>query len=137
LGYDSVPYTSLENIVENNKDLYYNALRRTQLTLNTEPPDWQPWLRFFLHCLKTQKNNLTLKIDQEQSEQNSLSNETNLPILSLKVLELLKQHHRLTIAEMLELTQANRNTLKIRLRELVSDKRIQRHGKARATWYSL
>lgn len=35
-GYDYVPYASLENIVEENKDLYYKALRRTQTTLKTE-----------------------------------------------------------------------------------------------------
>ena len=33
-------------------------------------------------------------------------------MLSLKVLALLKQHHQLTIAELLELTQANRKYIK-------------------------
>jgi hypothetical protein len=44
---------------------------------------------------------------------------------------------RLTITEMVKHTGTNQNTLKVRLRELVSAGRIQRHGKARATWYSL
>lgn len=39
--------------------------------------------------------------------------------------------------EMVEQTGANQNTLKVRLRELVDAGRIQRHGKARATWYVL
>ena len=37
---------------------------------------------------------------------------------------------------MVKLTGANQNTLKLRLRELVSAELLQRHGKARATWYS-
>jgi DNA-binding HxlR family transcriptional regulator len=44
---------------------------------------------------------------------------------------------RLTIAQFASITGANRNTLKVRLRELVSEGRVRRHGKARATWYSL
>ena len=44
---------------------------------------------------------------------------------------------RLTIAQLAALTGANRNTLTVRLRELVSAGRVRRHGKARATWYSL
>jgi len=35
-----------------------------------------------------------------------------------------------------EHTGASQNTLKVRLRELVKAGRIQRHGKARATWYT-
>ena len=60
-----------------------------------------------------------------------------LPPLSIKIIELLKQHDRLTIAQIIELSGANQNTLKVRLRELVNAEHIYRHGKARATWYSL
>jgi len=54
-GYSYVPYASLESVVEDNKDLYYKALRRTQTTLKTDSPDWEPWLGFFLRCLKSRK----------------------------------------------------------------------------------
>lgn len=130
-GYVYVPYASLESVVEDNKDLYYKALRRTQTTLKADSPDWEPWLGFFLRCLKKQKANLAAKIEKEKA-----GDDTALPALSVQVLELLKQHDRLTIAELVEHTAANHNTLKVRLRELVSMGRIQRHGKARATWYS-
>jgi Fic family protein len=129
-GYRYVPYASLESVVEDNKDLYYKALRRTQTTIKTDTPDWEPWLGFFLRCLKKQKNNLAAKVEKE-----NVSGETNLPALSVQVLRLLEQHQRLTIAEIVEHTGANQNTLKVRLRELVETGRIQRHGKARATWY--
>lgn len=131
-GYEYVPYASLESIVEENKDLYYKALRRTQTTLNDDTSDWEPWLGFFLRCLKKQKANLSIKVEQEKT-----ASDSTLPLLSVQVLKLLAQHGRLTIAQMVEFTGANQNTLKVRLRELVNEGRIQRHGKARATWYSL
>lgn len=131
-GYVYVPYASLESVVEDNKDLYYKALRRTQTTLKTDTPDWEPWLGFFLRCLKKQKANLAAKIEKEKG-----GDDTTLPALSVQVLELLKNYERLTIAEMVEYTGANRNTLKVRLRELVVSGRIRRQGKARATWYSM
>lgn len=131
-GYVYVPYASLESVVEDNKDLYYKALRRTQTTLKTDDPDWEPWLGFFLRCLKKQKSNLAIKVQKEKA-----SDDTVLPALSMQVLALLKKHERLTISEIVEHTGANQNTLKVRLRELVNAGRIQRHGKARATWYVL
>jgi len=131
-GYDYVPYASLESVVEENKDLYYKALRRTQTTLKADTPDWEPWVGFFLRCLKKQKANLAVKVEQEKRV-----SDVNLPSLSVEVIALFKQYDRLTIAQIVELTGANQNTLKVRLRELVNSRRIQRHGKARATWYSL
>ena len=65
------------------------------------------------------------------------ADESKLPELSVKVLELLREHKRQTIAELVAATGANRNTLKVRLRELVDAKKIRRFGKARATWYSI
>ena len=133
-GYEYVPYSSLERIIEENKDLYYKALRlrRTQTTLKNDAPDWLPWLGFFLRCLKKQKDNLAVKIEQAKTV-----SDHSLPTQSVQVINLLAEHERLTIAQMVELTGANQNTLKVRLRELVNQERILRHGKARATWYSL
>ncbi len=131
-GYDYVPYASLESVVEENKDIYYKALRRTQTTLKQDSPDWEPWVGFFLRCLKKQKSNLANKIVQEQK-----LNHDELPLLSIEILEQLKQHKRLTISQIVKLSHANQNTIKVRLRELVNAELISRHGKARATWYSL
>ncbi len=41
-GYAYVPYSSLESLIEESKDSYYLALRRTQGTLDSVAPDWQP-----------------------------------------------------------------------------------------------
>lgn len=131
LGYDYVPYASLEHVIEDNKDLYYKALRRTQTTLKSDTPDWEPWLGFFLRCLKKQKSNLQLKVEEHKPQDAS-----ELPVLSVQILELFSEHERLTIKEIVEHTGANQNTLKLRLRELVNNGNLKRHGKARATWYS-
>ena len=133
-GYDYVPYASLESVIEENKDLYYKALRRTQTTLKGDKPDWEPWVGFFLRCLKKQKNNLAQQLD---SEQIASDDDAELPEISVKILALLRTHDRRNIVQITEATGANRNTIKLRLRELVSAGKIRRHGKARATWYTL
>ena len=53
-GYEYVPYSSLESVIEQSKDTYYQALRQTQQTIRTDAPDWQPWLIFFLQSLQQQ-----------------------------------------------------------------------------------
>jgi Fic family protein len=133
-GYAYVPYASLERVIEENKDLYYKALRRTQTTLNGDAPDWLPWVGFFLRCLKKQKDSLAVRLHHERTAQGS---EDELSDVSRQVLKALRAQERLTNAQLASITGANRNTLKVRLRELLSEGRIRRHGKARATWYSL
>lgn len=61
-GYAYVPYSSLESVIENNKESYYLALRQTQGTIRTDKPDWHPWLLFFLRALQQQKNRLSAKV---------------------------------------------------------------------------
>lgn len=70
-GYAYVPYASLERVIEDNKDLYYKALRRTQTTLKDTAPDWEPWIGFFLRCLKKQKDSLAVRLERERTAQDS------------------------------------------------------------------
>lgn len=133
-GYAYVPYASLERVIEENKDLYYKALRRTQTTLKGDVPDWEPWVGFFLRCLKKQKDSLAVRLDRERIAQGG---EDELSDVSRQVLKALREKERLTIVQLASSTGANRNTLKVRLRELVAEGRVRKHGKARATWYSL
>ena len=132
-GYVYAPYASLERVIEENKDLYYKALRRTQTTLNSDKADWEPWVGFFLRCLKKQKDSLAARLDQERQAQGS---DEALSVLAVQMLALFKTSERLTLAQMEDQLGANRNTLKVRLRELVAAGRLKRHGKARATWYT-
>lgn len=128
-GYLYMPYSSLESVVERNKESYYLALRRTQGSLKSEKTDFMPWLTFFLRALQKQKAHLQNKIEHEQH--------LYLPELSSQILQYIREHGRMTIGNLSDLTQANRNTLKKHLAELVKDQYILKYGKGRATWYTL
>ena len=130
-GYVYVPYSSLEAVIENSKEGYYLGLRQTQGTLRTDTPNRQPWMLFFLKALKQQKQRLEVKLEREKL----LSGQ--LPELSLKILELVKSRGRISISDVVVLTEANRNTIKKHLETLVDDKYLLRHGVGKATWYSL
>jgi Fic family protein len=132
-GYLYVPYASLERVIEENKDIYYKALRRTQTTLKGDKPDWEPWIGFFLRALKKQKDSLAIRLGEERQRQSA---DDQLPALSLAILSLFETRERLTPSQIEQELGANRNTLKVRLRELVAAGRLKRHGKARATWYA-
>jgi Fic family protein len=130
-GYSYVPYSSLESVIEDNKESYYIALRRTQKTMQGDRPDFGPWLIFFLRSLEKQKNVLEQKIVKERAMTMALLD------LSKQLIELLNVHGQLSIGQMVALTQANRNTIKKHLQELVRIKQIVRMGKGRATFYAL
>lgn len=130
-GYAYVPYSSLESIIEQNKEGYYLALRRTQTTIGSEAPDWHPWLLFFLRALQQQTTRLASKIEREKM----LS--SNLPDLSLRILDHVRQHGRVTVGDAIKLTGASRNTLKQQFQRLVERNHLARHGGGRTTWYTL
>jgi len=125
--YAYVPYTSLESVIEENKDIYYKSLRRTQTTLKGNDPDRSPWVGFFLRCLKKQKDNLVIRLDREKGQ----IDETDLPEISVQILGLFDTHDRLNLSKITELTGGNKNTIKVRLRELVSAGLITKYGRAR------
>lgn len=128
-GYTYVPYCSLESIIERNKDNYYLSLRKAQQTLKSDDSELDTWLVFFIRCLKTQKDKLAKKIEREKIM-------LNLPELSEQILSIVKEHGRSTIADIEAITRANRNTIKVRLRELVADDFLVKQGKGKGTWYT-
>lgn len=130
-GYSYVPYSSLESVVEANKEAYYLALRRTQSTIRTDEPDWQPWMLFFLRSLAEQVRRLEKKVDRERIVL------APLPALSLQIVEFVREHGRTTMAEAIVLTGASRNTLKQHFRDLVERKHLDQHGSGRGVWYAL
>lgn len=129
-SYAYVPYASLESVIEQTKENYYLALRRTQGTIRNDAPDWSPWVVYFLRALKQHKDRLQKKIERERIMADSL------PALSLEILELAREHGRVTISQAVMLTNANRNTVKKHIQSLVSANRLTRHGKGKGTWYS-
>jgi len=130
-GYGYVPYSSLESVIEANKDGYYLALRRTQRTLAEALPDWEPWLLFFLRALQRQKARLAEKIAGEKLMSAAV------PALAQAILDLARDQGRIGISDIIRTTGQHRSTIKLRLGELVRNEQLARHGKGRATWYTL
>lgn len=130
-GYAYVPYSSLESIIEQNKQGYYIALRQTQGTIRTDAPDWRPWVLFFLRSLSSQVKRLEEKVANEKLVL------ARLPELSLKIIELARQRGRISITEATDITGANRNTVKVHLRRLTEAGHLVRHGAGKAVWYVL
>lgn len=130
-GYAYVPYSSLEAVIEQSKESYYLSLRRTQGTLKKGKTDWEPWILFFLHALQQQKSRLQMKVEQEKILLGLL------PPLSLQILEITKSRGRMTISDIVTLTNANRNTVKKHLENLVKNKQLQKQGAGRSVYYTV
>jgi Fic family protein len=130
-GYAYVPYSSLESVIEQNKEAYYLALRQTQGTIRTDTPDWQPWILFFLRALQQQMRRLAEKVAREKMVLSAM------PELSGQIVDHARQHGRVTIGDMVLLTGANRNTLKEHFRQLVEKGHLVMHGGGRGSWYTV
>jgi Fic family protein len=130
-GYSYVPYSSLESIVEQSKEAYYLALRRTQGTIRSAEPNWEPWLDFFLRALRQQKVHLESKIERE------IFIFGDLPELSTQILTLARERGRVTIADAVKVTGQSRHTIKDHVKTLVNRGLLALHGAGRGAWYGL
>lgn len=128
-GYAYVPYSSLESVIENSKEGYYLALRKTQATIRSPEPDWQPWVLYILRALQQQKRRLEQKVERERLMLAAL------PELSLAILDIVRERGRVTIGEIGTITKANRNTVKKHLKALVDARHLSQHGTGKGTWY--
>ena len=130
-GYVYVPYSSLESVIEQSKDSYYLALRRTQKTTRSKRPDWRPWVMFFLRALQQQKRRLESRVEREKKILGQL------PELSLRIYELTKERGQVKVEDIIRATDAARGTVKDHLNHLIKDGHLVQHGKGKGTWYSL
>jgi len=130
-GYAYAPYSSLESVIEQSKEGYYLALRRTQGTIRTAAPDWTPWLEYFLSALQRQKLRLEKKMERERIMRAAL------PELSVLILELAREHGRVTVFEAARLSGVSRHTVKDHLKSLVEQGHLTLHGAGRGAWYDL
>ncbi|QEE43485.1 Fic family protein (plasmid) [Rhizobium sp. WL3] len=130
-GYAYVPYGSLESTIEQSKESYYISLRRTRGTIRSAEPDWNPWIEFFLRALHRQKTRLEKKMERERFIL------ADMPELSVTLLELAREHGRITVAEAARITDASRHTIKDHLKALVDQGHLVLHGAGRGAWYGL
>jgi Fic family protein len=128
-GYSFVSCSSLESVIEHNKEAYYLALRRTQTSLGNEEADWEPWILFFLRSMRTQVNRLREKIGSRVQKQAGLSP------LGEQLAAMLRRRGTLSVAEAVQATGANRHTLKDKFGELVEAGIAELHGKGRGSHY--
>ncbi len=128
-GYAYASWSSLESVIEQNKDAYYLALRRTQGTIRSDAPDWLPWMHFFVRALHQQMTRLRGKVERESRIADPL------PDLAAQILDQARHHGKVTMGDMLRLTGASRNTLKDHFRALVEKRLMVRRGAGRGSWY--
>lgn len=129
-GYTYIPYSSLENIIESNKQNYYLCLRMTQKTLASEDFQWKPWTQFFLETLNSQIKRLEKKLDHEKLL-------APIPKLSLRIIEYTQQHGRSTMKELEQELRISRNTIRWHLKELVENNKLKQQGRKKGTFYSI
>lgn len=129
-GYSYVPYSSLERVIEDNKEQYYLALRKAQSTLQTDNSTINAWILFFLASLRKQISVLESKIETEKLM-------TQLPPLSQDIIQIARQHGKITVRDVCSITGANRNTIKAHIKDLVKRGRLEMVGSGKGTWYKL
>ena len=129
-GYSYVPYSSLERVIEDNKDQYYLALRRAQSTLYTDNEKLNDWILFFLESIRKQVSVLESKIETEKVI-------AQLPPLSQEIVQIARQHGKVMIRDAQRIIGANRNTIKAHIAELVRKGQLKMVGKGKGTWYKL
>jgi len=137
-GYAYIPYSSVESIVERNKEGYYRALRKTQSTISTLTPNFEPWISFFLATLLKQKRHLEVKISKIKQTKN-LGKEERKPAVSLtkqKILSLFERQNCLTSSEIADSLNLNLETAKKAVKTLLLKNYIIKNGSTKGAWYS-
>jgi len=127
-GYLYVPYSSLERVIEENKDRYYLFLRRAQANLYTDNAQIGDWIIFFLQSLKKQVDVLAKKLEREKEL-------LATPKLTQDILVAAREQGRVTVRELQRLTGVSRNTIKAHLKSLVEKRLLTQEGKGKGTWY--
>ena len=119
-----------ERVIEHNKDAYYELLRRAQVTWSNDEPQLEDWVTFFVQCLVEQKNVLQHRLERERT----LAPQAPL---TAAILALVRERGRVTVRDVVALHGANRNTVKLHLKQLVAGGQLVLHGQARGAWYEL
>ncbi len=138
-GYAYASYTSLESVIEHNKEAYYLALRRTQTSFQKET-DWEPWILFFLRALRSQTQRLRDRLADSLVSVKTLNKPdlmAEVSPLAGRLFKLLEERQTLSVGEAAEVLGANRNTLKDKFAELTQNGFAELHGKGRGAHYRI
>lgn len=127
-GYAYMPYVSHEKFIEDNKNEYYIALRRSQRSFETESENIVAWLDFFLTILLKQSEMAIELLESEQVEKLLSKKQLNVWNYLLGVAEA-------TPSEIAEMTSVARPTVNQALVKLLTLKKIEKIGSGRGTRY--
>lgn len=128
-GYEYVPYSSLERVVEENKTRYYASLRTSQLAMRDHPAEFGAWLIFFLQALRTQKRQLEAKVDVERSM-------LQLSDVQQKVFDAVTLSGRITAPELVSKLRIPDRTVRYHLQSLARQGLLDAHGQRRGRFYT-
>ena len=102
---------------------------RVAVAIHSPNPHWEPWTAFFLSSLVDHARRLFSRLERDKEIFSAL------PKLSSDIVNLAREHGRVTMADAIRLTGSNRNTLKLHFRKLVHEGRLLRHGMGAGVWY--
>jgi len=129
-GYLYMPYVSHEKLVEEKKQEYYVALRKTQITFKAEKSDLIPWLTFFLNIILDQSKQAVELLTADNVEKTLSSKQ-------LAVLGYLQKAKEATPGDIAKNTKVARPTVNQALEKLLNLKKVERIGMGRSTRYRI
>ncbi len=129
-GYSYTPYISLEEIIENKKIEYYQALRATQKNHGTDREDINPWIIFMLDVL----------IEQADKAKRLMQSEDPHKLLSknqIQIYKLFNDNDELSVKEIDQFldNKIPQVTIKQSLARLVKHGLLERIGAGRGSRY--
>jgi Fic family protein len=128
-GYEYVPYSSLERVIEENKTQYYASLRTSQLAMREMPADFGGWLLFFLRSLRAQTLSLESKLEVETSM-------LQLSSVQQEMLDLVRATGRATTTTIGGRLGIPYRTVRYHLDILVGRHLLDAHGEKRGRYYT-
>jgi len=127
-GYQFVQYVSHEQVIEQRKDHYYVALRKSQETFGTNQDSISSWLNFFLPVVQVQATKALGYLEDEHME-DSLSPK------QLLVWKYLTEVGEASPSEIVAGTDVVMATVRQALERLLEIGKVKRTGRGRGTRY--
>ena len=129
-GYSYIPYVSLEEIIEDKKISYYQALRATQKNHKTNKEDITPWINFMLDVM----------LIQTERAKKLMSSEDPLKLISEKqsiIYDLFIKNNELSVSEISGLLKIKMPVVSIKqaLSRLTKLNLLERIGSGRGSRY--
>lgn len=127
-GYSWIQYVSFEHEIENRKAEYYKVLMQCQRERPGE--EVNPWVVFFLDCMKNIQAQLMMKLEVQTSS-------SKLSVKEKKIFNYIENHPGAQSSEISQALDIPLPTVKRQLAAMVSHKLINSTGAGNATGYNV